>query len=60
MAVKNPAILSNKKKKKKKKIIIKLAHLQYVCNIYAMFWKDPTEGVRGVDFTKYTLLTSTD
>ena len=33
------------------------AHLQYVCNTFSMFWKDPMKDFRGVDFTKYTQLT---
>ena len=41
-------------------IKVSLAHLQYVCNVYVKFLKDPTKVLREVDFTKYALLTITD
>ena len=31
--------------------------LQYVCNVWVKFWKDPRKALTGVDFTNYALLT---
>ena len=33
------------------------AHLQYVCNMSAKYWKETLKALGGVDFTKYALPT---
>ena len=38
-------------------IIILHAHLQYVCNMSAKYWKETLKALGGVDFIKYALPT---